>query len=229
MIFVRHGQSTANAGGITMAHADIPLSPFGRLQAKAVADELATRLIVQPTAVLVSSMVRTWQTAGPLCARYGLTPVVHPELDEFSVIDPVLIAGLKGEQRKHFVKAYWDEAVPHRRLGDQADTFAEFEDRVWRFLVGLPAVPDGAVVFGHGIWFAMLVWQILGYRAIDASGMRAFRRFQQSLPIPNCAVFSLANFGDDRWSVKAETAMEDRIATILSSAAGQIGADSTTD
>jgi len=35
--FVRHGESTANAGGITMAQAEIPLSDLGTQQAIALA------------------------------------------------------------------------------------------------------------------------------------------------------------------------------------------------
>lgn len=233
--FVRHGQSTANAGGLTMAHAEIPLSPLGELQAQAVADELlahrpALPTHIRPPTVLVSSMRRTQQTARPFCSQLGLSPVVHPGLDEFSVIDPALIAGLRGDQRKPFVKAYWDEANPHRRLGDQADTFLEFEGRVRDVLVedfeaDLCTDAADAVVFGHGIWLAMLIWQMLGYRSTDADGMRAFRRFQQSLPMPNCAVYSLVNVANlvkqpashptlPRWSVKAETAMMERVARI---------------
>ncbi|MEO8185656.1 MAG: histidine phosphatase family protein [Deltaproteobacteria bacterium] len=37
---VRDGQSTANAGGVTMAHAQIPLSELGRRPTAMVADLL---------------------------------------------------------------------------------------------------------------------------------------------------------------------------------------------
>ncbi len=35
--FVRHGQRTANAGGMTMEHAQIPLYDLGRVQAATLA------------------------------------------------------------------------------------------------------------------------------------------------------------------------------------------------
>ena len=38
--FVRHGESVANAGGVTMEHAIIPLSPLGVAQAATVAEIL---------------------------------------------------------------------------------------------------------------------------------------------------------------------------------------------
>ena len=57
--FVRHGQSTANAGGVTMAHAEIPLSDLGRRQAAMVAELLD----VEPILLLSSTYVRAIETA----------------------------------------------------------------------------------------------------------------------------------------------------------------------
>jgi broad specificity phosphatase PhoE len=199
IIFIRHAESVANAGGVTMAHDAIPLSELGHLQAR----ELAAALNVRPSAILVSGMVRTHQTAAPLCERFGLTPQVHVGLNEFSVIDPALIQGLDGQQRKPFVKAYWDDPDPLRRLGECADTFAEFDARVSAFLVEMDRLPDRAVICGHGIWFGLLLWRIQGNDVNDAAGMHAFRRFQQALPMPNCAVFTLYHDGD-RWELLAE-------------------------
>ena len=59
--FVRHGEGVANAGGVTMAHATIPLSPLGVAQAATLADILD----VQPSKVLVSKYLRARDTAQP--------------------------------------------------------------------------------------------------------------------------------------------------------------------
>ena len=40
IVFVRHGQSVANAGGVTMEHDEIPLSPLGMRQAALLAPRL---------------------------------------------------------------------------------------------------------------------------------------------------------------------------------------------
>ncbi len=208
LTFVRHAESVANAGGITMPHESIPLSEFGHLQAQA----LAASLDAAPATVLVSAMLRTQQTAAPLCARFGVVPQVHPGLNEFSVIDPALIAGLDGPQRKPFVHAYWSAPDPHRRQGVNADTFAEFEARVCGFMVEMDSLPDAAVIVGHGIWLAMLHWLLLGYNASDTAGMAAFRRFQQTLPMPNCAAFSLTHAGGKRWSIQPNKNLMRRIA-----------------
>jgi broad specificity phosphatase PhoE len=208
--FVRHGESVANAGGVTMPHDTIPLSDLGHLQAR----ELAALLDVEPSTVLVSSMTRTHQTAAPFCERFSISPQACSSLDEFSVIDPALIDGLDGPQRKPFVQDYWGNPDPHRRLGVNADTFAEFEARVSAFIALMDDLPDATVIFGHGIWFGLLLWRLLGYSADDADGMRSFRRFQLALPMPNCAVFSLAHIGRKRWSVQADAAIMRRIAAV---------------
>jgi alpha-ribazole phosphatase len=208
--FIRHAESVSNAGGVTMPHDAIPLSDLGYLQAR----ELAALLDVEPAAILVSRLVRTHQTAEPFCERFDMRPQVNPSLDEFSVIDPILIEGLDGSQRKPFVKDYWDNPDPHRRLGVNADTFAEFEARVSSFMEDMEESPDSTVIFGHGIWFGLLLWRLLGYSANDADNMRSFRRFQLSLPMPNCAVFNLAHIKGDRWSVRANTHLMRSVAAV---------------
>jgi len=46
---VRHGQSQANAGGMTLENALVPLTPLGELQARAIAP------LLPPTAVTIWS------------------------------------------------------------------------------------------------------------------------------------------------------------------------------
>jgi broad specificity phosphatase PhoE len=68
MILVRHAQSIANAGGVTMEHSQIPLSPLGRREAESL-----VRLLPQSTErILVSGMIRTHQTAAPYCTHTGV-------------------------------------------------------------------------------------------------------------------------------------------------------------
>ena len=91
---VRHGQSVANAGGMTMEHAAIPLSALGLAQAAALPEVFASALDVQPSSVLVSSYVRALQTAQPFCERFGCQAEVDPLLHEFSALDPSLLQGM---------------------------------------------------------------------------------------------------------------------------------------
>jgi alpha-ribazole phosphatase len=203
LTFVRHAQSVSNAGGITLPHHQIPLTDLGHRQAHA----LAGLLTANPSSVVVSTMIRIHQTARPFCGYVGIKAVNHQGLDEFSVIDLEMIKGMTGDQRKPFVKAYWDDPDPHRRLGKEADTFSEFEDRVGDFMRHMDTLPDQSVIFGHGTWFGLMLWKMLGYDARTPEAMSTFRRFQQNMPLPNCAVFSLVHSPGGHWSVKANPAI----------------------
>lgn len=202
LTFIRHGESIANAGGVTMAHDAIPLSELGKAQAQA----LAAVLDLQPSRIVVSEFLRTHQTALPFCNKVSMQPVIHPALNEFSCLDPALIQGMVGAQRRPIAEAYWQTADPDQRMGEQADTFHEFEQRVAAFIPELDSLPDKTVLFGHGIWFALLTWKLLGFNAQYHQGMKAFRRFRSGFPMPNTAVYRLESFTPGRWRVQADEA-----------------------
>ena len=198
---VRHGQSVANAGGLTMEHAAIPLSPLGVAQAAA----LPSLLDVKPSLVLASSYLRAIETARPFCARHASLPEIHPLLHEFSALDANQLLGMDGVARRPLAEAYWQACDPALRSGPGAETFFEFDARVEAFAATLPSVPDRTVLFGHGIWFALLFWKLGGGDAITTSrGMATFRRFQLVLPMPNCAVFALELRPGGQWGAKAD-------------------------
>jgi hypothetical protein len=44
--------------------------------------------------------------------------VVNCDLNEFSIIDPALIAGLNGDGRKPFVRDHWFDLDPHLRRSE---------------------------------------------------------------------------------------------------------------
>ena len=175
--FVRHAQSTANAGGVTVAHADIPLSELGRRQAELIAELMAELLDVKPKLLLSSTYGRALETARPFSEKTGCPITLHPLLHEFSALDATLIDGMVTAQRRPMADAYWSQADPDLRHGPGSETFREFEARVAAFQVELPELPEDTVLFGHGIWFGLLYWKLLGFSADDSARMRAFRRF----------------------------------------------------
>ncbi len=207
--FVRHGQSTANAGGVTMAHAEIPLSDLGRRQAALV----ATLLDVEPTLILSSTYVRALDTARPFSDKTGCPITPHPLLHEFSALDAGLIEGMVTAQRRPMADAFWNAADPDLRHGPGSETFLEFEARVAAFRGELEHLPDNTVLFGHGIWFGLLSWKLLGFRADDAVGMREFRRFQSGLPMPNCTVYALEPGAPGKWCLQAREELMRKMAT----------------
>lgn len=207
----RHGQSSANAGGITLPHASIPLTELGWRQAHA----LAQLLPAQPAHILCSKFSRAQDTASPYAARTGLRPLVHPLLHEFDAIDPDLLAGMTGAERKPIAAEFWETGDPHLRKGPQAETFAEFTSRVRRFLAhDLPLLPDGSVLFGHGQWIGMAAWLLLGFDPLAEGGMRRFRRFQMGLPMPNAAVYVLQELAPGQWRLQADAASMARLADV---------------
>lgn len=83
IVLVRHGQSIPYVSGqpfpVVDGHGDPPLSPRGLHQAQLVGERLATEPI---SAIYVSTLTRTHQTAAPLAERLDIDPVVEPDLRE---------------------------------------------------------------------------------------------------------------------------------------------------
>ena len=83
LLLVRHGASADSVEGesfeLVEGQGDPPLSETGRHQA----EQVGLRLAQEPfDALYVSTLQRTAQTAAPLAARCGLTPVVDADLRE---------------------------------------------------------------------------------------------------------------------------------------------------
>jgi probable phosphoglycerate mutase len=83
ILLVRHGESEPAVEGRSFAlfngQSDPALSPEGEAEAEQVADRLASEHI---DAIYVSTLRRTAQTAAPLAARLGITPVADDDLRE---------------------------------------------------------------------------------------------------------------------------------------------------
>ncbi len=83
IFLVRHGESAAVVPGVAIpqldGHDDPALAPDGRWQAEQVGLRLADQQI---DAIYVTTLRRTHETAAPLAAKIGITPVVEPDLRE---------------------------------------------------------------------------------------------------------------------------------------------------
>ncbi len=208
---IRHGQSQANVGGITLENPVVPLTELGELQARTV----ATLLPTTAAAIWSSPFKRALDTAAPYCARLGQSPTTHADLREFETVDTLLLRGSASAEREAVVARYWLESDPDRRSGPAAETFREFHERVARVRVEfLPSLADGTIVFGHGMWMALLFWQIWGFDQIDHVGMTLFRRFQLGFPTPNTAVYGVTYIAPGKWTVRGDEAAMRAIALI---------------
>jgi broad specificity phosphatase PhoE len=79
----RHGESDWNAANRFQGHSDRPLTARGRLQAEALAAELAE--VAALSAIYSSPLRRALETAAVVGARTGLEPVAMEDLREVDV------------------------------------------------------------------------------------------------------------------------------------------------
>lgn len=71
LLFVRHGQSMANAGGVFAGQLDVPLSALGRKQADELKEYLLSRYTID--AVYSSDLSRAYETVLPAARAFGLS------------------------------------------------------------------------------------------------------------------------------------------------------------
>jgi len=191
ILLVRHGESAPFREGepfpVAGGHGDPPLDPVGERQAEGVAD----RLVVEDlTAIYVTSLQRTAQTAAPLVARVGLEPVVEPDLREIFLGDWEGEAFRKHAAERHplavrvFTEQRWD-VIPN------AESNEIFAARVSGAIRGIAdRHRDQCVaVFTHGGVIAQII--------AAASGSRPFA----FLGANNGSISHLVVDGD-RWIVR---------------------------
>lgn len=148
-LFIRHAESTTNAGTANPEDiVDPPLTALGEQQALDLADTLAG---VDLTTIYVSSYKRTALTIAPTAADHGLTPIVEPDIREWSfgtgALDYGKISAMFGE---------WLSGNTAARIEGVPDS-ESLDDLVARVLpaylaiIGAHADEDGTVALvGHG-------------------------------------------------------------------------------
>jgi probable phosphoglycerate mutase len=172
VLLVRHGESAAVRDGepfpMLDGQGDPSLHVEGRAQAERIADRLQHEDI---SAIYVSSLRRTAETAAPLAARLGIKPVVDADLREVYLgdweggefrrrivaRDPIALR-LQEEQR-------WD-VIPGAEPQDQ------FAVRVQQAIARLAArhAGDCVAVFSHGATIGQVLAHATGSKSFAFSG-----------------------------------------------------------
>jgi probable phosphoglycerate mutase len=122
LLFVRHGESVANAARSLDCEVPGPaLTELGRAQAEALADDLRSEDV---GAVWASTMTRAQETAAPLAARLGLEVRVHPDLRESHVGDLHPRSDDSAHWHWHTLYTRWlaDADLTARRPGGESAT-----------------------------------------------------------------------------------------------------------
>lgn len=166
-IFIRHGESTGNAGVPCHDLATIELTERGREQARQVAASWAEA----PALIVTSPYTRTQQTAAPTIARFPAVPVEVWPIEEFTYLQPARWNGTASAERMPHLERYWREADPSYCDGEGAESFGTLLRRCEAALARLEALPAGslAYVFGHG-QFIQAARAIVTETELDARG-----------------------------------------------------------
>lgn len=152
ILVIRHGESQPARADTTFplvdGHADPPLDPVGHREAERVADRLDREEI---SAIYVTPLRRTAQTAAPLAQRLGIEPQVEPDLREVHLGEWEGAAFRRHVVERHptalkvFTEERWD-------LIPGAESMEELAGRVRRGITRIAqAHPDQRIaVFAHG-------------------------------------------------------------------------------
>lgn len=108
-IFIRHAESTANVGALSADVATIALTDAGMRQA----EDVASKWTEKPTLIVVSSFLRTQQTAEPTKLRFPDVPVEVWPVHEFTYLSPKQWNGTCRAERAPALKRYWTTCDPH--------------------------------------------------------------------------------------------------------------------
>ncbi len=153
LMFVRHGQSEANALGVYAGWADYGLTARGRAEAQAVALRLADAGAV---ALYSSPLIRARNTADAIASSTGLAVVEVPDLREYSFGDAE-------RMKRDDVSARWGPSSAERSIPGE-EGWEPFRERVERTFESLfdRHRDDLAICVSHGGWLMRVVSYIWG-------------------------------------------------------------------
>lgn len=184
---VRHAQSISNAGLPTGRPAESGLTELGRKQAGAVAGAVEHT----PDRIVVSSFVRTRQTAEPLMEKYPGVPVEVWPVQEFTYLDSSHYMETTSAYRRPLVETYWERCQPESVDGD-GESFASAMRRADDFIQRLASCRGFCVVFSHGKFLRLAAWMLLtGEREPSCKAMRRFGHFRLAAYMPNAALLPI--------------------------------------
>lgn len=148
ILFIRHGESTGNAGEVTTFPEDIPLSLTGIGQSH----DLTKRITSTPDLIVFSNYIRTHQTAEPLMNTFPSVPTEKwDSIHEFTYLNKARCANMNAKDRQPMVDEYWDRNDPYYNDGGNAESFIEFLRRVEFSIYKIKDRPENNInLFSHG-------------------------------------------------------------------------------
>jgi 2,3-bisphosphoglycerate-dependent phosphoglycerate mutase len=173
---IRHGETAWNAEGRVQGQTDVPLSPVGEAQARAVRDALAGERFI---ALYASDLSRVRQTAAPAAALLGLPVRLEPGLRERHYGKFETLTYVEARERLPEDYARFKAKDPDYDFGS-GESLRGFHERAVACVAGIAGRHPGAavLVFTHGGVLEMV------HRHAHGTGLAAPRDFE----IPNAAL-----------------------------------------
>jgi len=197
VIFVRHGESTGNAGVPSFDLSKLELTPLGHEQAAGVAAGWQSA----PTLIALSPYLRTHLTAQPTIDRFPAVPVEILPMEEFTYLEPSRWNGTSRTERLPHIERYWQSADPVYRDGPGAESFDTLLERVDRTLTWFQKLPADALVyaFSHGQFMQAVRVTLLNPGWTSQRKMAHFWPFNAEHPIQNVDLLG-ASYANARWT-----------------------------
>jgi probable phosphoglycerate mutase len=194
VIFIRHGQSTANAGAPCDDIALIGLTERGWQQATHVAEQWTDR----PSLIITSPFLRTQQTASPTIEKFPDVRVEIWPIQEFTYLQPARWTGTLSSERLPHIEHYWASSDPTYCDGEGAESFATLLRRAEATLNQLAALPHDALVyvFSHGQYMQAIRSLVLDSDLTDQEKMRKFWKKDEHEVIKNVTQLKVRKHGN---------------------------------
>lgn len=161
LIFVRHGESSANGKGVFAGHLDLPLSERGRQQAEETARYIKENYPVD--AIYSSDLQRAFETAIPVGRQFHLEIARMPQLRE------IFAGDWQGRSFDELQTSYadtygvWlrDIGLAHPLNGESVE---ELSDRIWNCVQEICRREQGktVVIVTHATPIRALQCRLLG-------------------------------------------------------------------
>ncbi len=182
--FVRHGESLANAGGITSVASKVPLTDRGKDQAKAAVKALS----IKPSLIAVSPYDRARETAVPAILRWSDVELTTWPVQEFTYLSWKKLGPSTVYEREQAALPYWDRMDPDYVDGEDAESYNQMMQRIDDTIQLIHNLKfESAVVFSHKLFLSVLFYRLVNQHPVPPD-MQEVRTFLLEYNLPNAAI-----------------------------------------
>ncbi len=191
--FIRHGESTSNAGLPSDSDELTPLTIKGEMQAQYVAEYIETA----PDKFVVSPYIRTLLTGKPTFRKFPNISIETWQIQEYSYLSHEQYQGTTNRQRGNLSRHYFQTADPTIILGEGAESFQQFLERIDQCVETLASLEDEFVIlFGHGWFIRALLWLLYEKKTSNSEKKAFLEHLTKIMPSSSFLVWVFQKFGE---------------------------------